>query len=412
MTAPQGWQKGSFRGVAFVTEQHEQSGGRRLVSHEFPQSEKPVLEDLGKKAGRFTLSCHIIGDGYMARADALSDALDAPGVGTLIHPWKGSMQVGVDNYSRTDSTTDGGIAIFSIDFLESGLPAVPQPANDTSANATAAANDAADAAPDQFAARFSVDGATAFVESAAAQLVSSAALVTSIQGGLLGGAGPALRAFQQGIGVLGGAGVLVRQALDLGLATVGLVQTLSVLGANPLARISAFGVLMDWGSDLPAVSGDTPARQLQSDNQAAFVQLVNLAASSELVRAVAGTRFDSYQDAVATRDRAADRLDALALRQADAGDDDGAAAYDDLRLALVRDVSARGGTLARLQTYTPATTEPALVIAHRLYGNPATVEADAAEIVARNRIAHPGFVQGGRPLQVLTPDSVIGTANG
>ncbi|PTS90230.1 hypothetical protein DBR17_01670, partial [Sphingomonas sp. HMWF008] len=54
--------------------------------------------------------------------------------------------------------------------------------------------------------------------------------------------------------------------------------------------------------------------------------------------------------------------------------------------------------------YTPATTEPALVIAARLYADPAQAEIRAAEIVARNRVVHPGFVPGGVALQVLTPD--------
>lgn len=412
MSAPDGWQKGSFRGVAFVSKGHGLSGGRRLAAHEFPQGEKPVLEDLGKKGGRFALDCHIIGDGYMARADALEDALWTAGVGTLIHPWKGSMQVGVDEFTRTDTTVDGGMAVFTIDFLESGLPAVPAPTKDTAAIAKDAANKAADDAPAHFDTAFSVTGATAFVEQAAADVVKYAALATSVQAGLMGGVGPALRAFQIGFDALGGASALVRNGLDLGLATVGLVQTLSSLGNSAGARISAFMSLLGFGEDLPPVDGATPARALQRGNQAAFVQLVNLAAAGELVRAVAGTGFASYQDAVGTRDAAAAKLERLAFRQADAGDDDGAAAYDALRAALVRDVTARGGSLARLQDYTPATTEPALVIAYRLYGDPAQVEAQADALVARNRVVHPGFVPGGQTLQIVTPANAIGTSNG
>jgi prophage DNA circulation protein len=182
-----------------------------------------------------------------------------------------------------------------------------------------------------------------------------------------------------------------------------------VIGSSTFGRAQAFRDLMDWGSDLEPVIGDTPARQLQRDNQAAIVQLVNLTASAELVRCLAGMTFVSYEDAVAARDDAADRLDALALRQADAGDDDGAEQYDALRRAMTADLTARGGTLARLRAYTPATTEPALVIAQRLYGEPATLIERAEEIIARNKVAHPGFVTGGVPLQVLSAE---GNANG
>lgn len=408
MSAPEGWQKGSFRGVPFRTEAHDMSGGRRGVVHEFPQGEKPVWEDLGRAARRYRIECHIVGADYPAGANALADALDAPGAGTLIHPWLGSMQVAVGDggWSRQDSAgEDGGIARFSIEFLETGLPAVPQPATDTGSAATAAADDAAAAAPGQFAKGFSIAKATAFVEKAAATVVTGAATLTAIQGGLMGGAGPALRAFQSGLSLLGGAGTLLRAPIDLGLAIVGLVQTLSVLGGGHGQRVRAFGALMDFGGDLDPVVGDTPARGQERANQAAIVQLVNLAASAELVRVLAGSSFASYEDAVAARDDAADRIARLELRQADAGDDDGAAQYASLRRAMVRDITARGGTLDRLQSHTPPATVPALVLAHRIYGDPAGVEARAAELVERNRIAHPGFVPGGQPLQILSSEA-------
>jgi prophage DNA circulation protein len=53
-------------------------------------------------------------------------------------------------------------------------------------------------------------------------------------------------------------------------------------------------------------------------------------------------------------------------------------------------------------------TQPALVLAQRLYGDPASVEARAAEIVARNKVRHPGFVPGGVALQVLSAEASHG----
>ncbi|PKP89103.1 MAG: hypothetical protein CVT77_18750 [Alphaproteobacteria bacterium HGW-Alphaproteobacteria-16] len=84
MSAPAGWQKGSFRGVPFVTREHEASGGRRLVSHEFPQADLPVLEDLGKRAKLFVLDCYVLGADHIDQANRLADALEAAGAGTLI----------------------------------------------------------------------------------------------------------------------------------------------------------------------------------------------------------------------------------------------------------------------------------------------------------------------------------------
>ncbi len=73
-----------------------------------------------------------------------------------------------------------------------------------------------------------------------------------------------------------------------------------------------------------------------------------------------------------------------------------------LRLAQLTDIHfgpfLRGADLARIVSSTPARTEPALLIAHRLYGD----ASRADEIIARNKIAHPLFVPGGTPLEVLS----------
>jgi prophage DNA circulation protein len=108
--------------------------------------------------------------------------------------------------------------------------------------------------------------------------------------------------------------------------------------------------------------------------------------------------FESYDEAVEIRDALADRLEQAAVGLADAGDDAGYEALSALRLAVVRDVTARGGSLARIYRYAPPSTEPALVTAHRLYGD----AGRAAEIVERNRVRHAGFVPGGETLEVLT----------
>lgn len=405
MAAPTGWQKGSFRGLAFVTEDHEISGGRRGVQHEFPQGEDPVWEDLGRQAKRFTLNCHFAGPDYLAPANAFEDALNAPGPGTLIHPWRGSMQVAVGGYSRRDSAVDGGQAQFSIDFLETGLPAVPPPAADSADSARADADRVLADAPDQLNARFSVDAVAAFVEDAAVTITRAAAIAVQVRAAITGGPAAVLGLIGRYADLLG-LPATVRDAVALGGTLIDLVQTLPLLSSIPASVIAALEPLLGFGDDLNVPVGATPARDVERANQAALVQIVNLAAAAEIVRAAASATFESYGEAVALRDRIANRLDALTLRQADAGDADGAAAYDRLRRALVRDITARGGTLARVQSYTPAHTEPAIVIAHRLYGPVGLVER-TAQLVARNRIVHPGFVRGGVALQVL-----IGGADG
>ncbi|WP_448660295.1 DNA circularization protein [Sphingomonas sp. CJ99] len=400
MIPPAGWQRGSFRGVPFFTEDHDEQGGRRGVLHEFPQAELPVWEDLGRAAGRFQINCHIVGDRYPADADALRVALSAPGPGTLIHPWYGSMQVAVENYSRRDSAIEGGQALFAISFLETGLPAVPAPADDTSAQAAAAANDAAAVAEEQLDEDWSIEQVTDFVDKAARDLTDALALAAQARAAIAGGPGAILALVDANADLLGLPDTL-RDGLKLGQSINRLVQTVATIAPSAERSLAAIEPLMAWGGDLDPVIGATPPREQERRNQAAIVQAVNLAAAAEAVRQIARIRFASYPDAVAVRDRVVERLDLLAVRQADRGDDAGSMAYDALRQAMVRDVTARGGSLARLKSITPGTTEPAIVIANRLYGA-AGVGDRADEIVTRNAVRHPNFVTGGAALEVLT----------
>lgn len=125
---------------------------------------------------------------------------------------------------------------------------------------------------------------------------------------------------------------------------------------------------------------------------------------------VALKAYPSYDEAVAVRDSIAGRLDRLALAAADRGDDDAAGAFDRLRLALARDISVRGASLARIYQLRLSASEPALVLAHRLYGGDndrrsreaVTLEERAETVVARNRIAHPSFVPAGVDIELLT----------
>ena len=73
-------------------------------------------------------------------------------------------------------------------------------------------------------------------------------------------------------------------------------------------------------------------------------------------------------------------------------------ALNDVRVSMINDISTRSADLAKTVSFTPKATLPALVIAHQLYGD-ATMEDT---IIDRNPIRHPGFIQGGEALEVLT----------
>lgn len=396
------YQRGTFRGAGFRSEGHERSGGRRVASFEFPGRDDPMTEDLGRRQRQFSIDCHVIGSDYRQGRDALLDALEANGPGLLVHPWHGQMMVNVLDFTTTETTEDGGICRFSITFVEAGQ-AVTAPVAAPSGQAAAQAADLhLAAAPAQFAARFSIDRAAGFIEQSAAGLVTGMAGVTQLAAGLQGGIGPTLRAFDAGLRALpGNLPGLLRSPLNLAHAIIGLVTTVSVLGASTRGRTSALTRMVEWEPSDAVLTPITPSRRIEADNRDALLWLFHSTAAAELVRATADAPFSSYDDAAAARDAIAGRLDVLALRSADRGADDLAGSYDGLRRALVRDIAARTPILARLYAIETIATEPTLVIANRHYGA-AGVAPRADDLAARNRVVHPGFVPGGRALSLVT----------
>jgi len=398
--------QGSFRGAPFKTEQREQSGGRRLALFELPFRDTPVGEDLGRRAREAQIDCHVIGPNYMDERDALVDALEAFGPGTFVDPWTGEqLQVFCEDYRYVESTDEGGMARFSIVFRESGVERPMSVDVDTASVSTSTASALSSALPGELAQRFSIDKAAGFVESAASDLVGAIATAAELSAATSGGLGQALRSFESGLRLLpGGTPALLRAPLSLGQTLVGLVASVSALSPQPRARLRALEPLARFGGAASPVMRTTPARNQQADNQDALIHIVRAAAGAELVAAVAQIRWTNQGDATATRDRIAAIFDAHALAAADAGEDLRAQQFDQLRTALARDIGARSAGLARGYRYTPRATEPALAIAQRLHGFGRGMEGQADAIVAMNRVRHPGFVRGGKALDIVATD--------
>jgi len=415
MTWRDEYQIGSFRGASFKTTSHEASGGRRNVIHELPGRDEPIVEDLGGAAATFSIEVFVAGAEYFSDREQLRAALDAPGPGTLVHPWLGQMQVSVLDWTLSESTEEGGIGRFSITFSEAGTPVAASQSADGQVLSIDAADFAIAAAPERFAASFDLDGWPSFVEEAAGSLVSGLAVLTQIRAGIGGGTGPALRAFETGLAALG-LGGLLRSPLALGHALVGLVQAVSLLGGPPRRRIAAFSSMIAYdpagdptliaGSGSAAISmvsvanAPTPARRREASNRDALVHLYRVAAAAELVRAVAGTSFISLDEAQAIRAATNQLLDDVMIVAADAGQDDRVADLDALRRAVVRDIGLRAPQLPALRDLPTRAAEPALVIANRLYGH-GSADTRAQDIVARNKVAHPAFVPAGTTLKVI-----------
>lgn len=113
-------------GVEFGVTDAEGEGGRRTVTHEFPQRDLPYVEDMGLATAKFTIQAFVLGSDYMDRRDKLKAALEKPGGGTLVHPWLGELQVAQGGpYKLRETAQDGGMAVFTLQFVRSDAPSNP-----------------------------------------------------------------------------------------------------------------------------------------------------------------------------------------------------------------------------------------------------------------------------------------------
>ncbi len=397
----------SFRGVEFEVDAHDHDFGRRTDVHEYALRAVPWVEDLGRAARAYSLDAYLIGPDYDLARDRLIAALEAEGPATLVHPWLGPVTVSCTTSSLRETIRRGGEAGFRLDFIEAGENAAPDAGEDTQALSI----DAADAAGDQAAAGLAGDFATAgrpgFV------LDAAAARVGGVADALEAATAPIRAATEKAGAFLRRAARLRVQVLSLAAAPgdlaselLGLVRDAAGLARTPAQALAALRPLMGFGSTLGAVLGLTPGRARERANQTRLIRFVRQAAAAECVRAVADLEFGSYDEAAAERDVMSEAIDTLAVEAADAGDDAAWLACEDLRRALVRDVTARGGSLARLTEVPIATDRPLLVVAHSLYGD----AGRAGELAQRNRVRHPGFIGAGTVLQALAQDGAV--ANG
>lgn len=378
--------RGSFRGAEFIAPDDDLELGRRTQVHEYPQRDLPYVEDLGRKARRFQLEVFVAGPDYMAARDALIAEIEKPGPGLLTHPYYGTLNVTVVEARVRQSSREGGKATFTLTCIEGGENIFPSTEVDTAATTAAAADAASTSAIAEFARRFSVEGLTGWsvtaLEDEVARTLSG---VTQLVGDVAGAIAAEIRA-----------------PYNMGGLIVGNIQQIASLAAEPREALRLYKGLFDAGADSPEIAATTATRRQQAQATAALQEFTRASAVIEACRAASESHFDASDDAMRARDELLDAIEArMEATDPVTGGPIGVELFDalrSLRAAMVQDLRVRGAKLPRITYHTPQATLPARVLAYRIYGDASRAE----EIVARNKIRHPGFVPGGVALEVLT----------
>jgi len=385
----------SYRGVPFHYLSVEDEGGRRLVQHLFPGRDDPEYDDLGAAPQNIRIDAYVLGHNFHIALQTLLAALQKKGAGTLVHPHFGRRQMRAHNWRVRHTTREGGIARLSIQFVPAGVKKFPSAALDSQQLSNSAAAAVMAVAKAEFLKEFSVDDAPQFVAAdALGKLDGVRAKLASINGRIAAVTQP-ITEFTQSVSRIGDeAAQLIRQPAELAAQLQG--AYLAVVKGLPNSiktALSFYTGFVDQDTDSSATS--TPSRARVQANSNALIKLQQASAVAAAVQSSSLASYDSQEQAQDVLEQVSAMMDVVEEQSSD----DVFLALRDLRAAMVEDVRRRGANLARVRTYTPIETTPALVLAYDLYGN----SDREVELLARNpSIDQPNFVPGGNALEVLS----------
>lgn len=120
---------GSYKGIEFFCVTHDQSGGRRIQKHQFPNRDKPYPEDLGREGEDISIKIICSGENYDLERNNLIKLFSSEGPGELIVPWLEATFVQHGKYSVRHSNKDGGYCEFTVNFTEMNNPSFPTSEN-------------------------------------------------------------------------------------------------------------------------------------------------------------------------------------------------------------------------------------------------------------------------------------------
>lgn len=402
-------QLASFRGVPFHVENESTPIGRRTQVHEYPQRNKPLVEDLGSKTRTIRLTAFVVGENCFERRDNLLQALDQEGQGVLIHPWFGKLEVTVAGDCQVShERREGGVVRFDLTFVEGGEKGYPAGVPNTARQL--------DNASDGL-----LDSLLSGYRSAMALVNAGRLHASALQNGLAG----VFQIIQQEFGQLSGLIGSVAALADMLTHAPNNFGTM--LGAqlssgrenfasfadsqrSMTAKVDAARSLLPDASTPPAITETGKALKAAHElvRDALLVDIVRDAAAMPAVLApmplpgvptieqqatspIQRPEVPVYDDVIALRAAVSATLWAAALTAPHAHFEQ----LEQVRKLLERHLGFVAASGVRLVSVTPKQSLPAVVLAYQRFAD----ASRAAEIVSRNRIAHPGFLPPA-PLQV------------
>lgn len=113
-------------GIKVFYQESTVNGGRKTITHEYPDTDTRYVEDLGKLEKTYNIDAVVNTNVSFSARDKLIKVLESAGIIPIVHPTFGKRNVVLKSYSLIDSTLTLGICKFSLVFEEASLNKMPQ----------------------------------------------------------------------------------------------------------------------------------------------------------------------------------------------------------------------------------------------------------------------------------------------
>jgi len=389
-------QPASFRGVSFEVAAAADEFGRATVIHTYPQGTGPYVEDLGDAGRTVEIQGFLYGSDYMARRDALEEAFRQEGPGELVHPWYGRLTVALAGPVKgTQTSADGGYYTFSAKFVRvdspssglSGKASLTSMVRSEASSVTGIAKDIANGIDIGKTTSWTVLQATRAVWN----FVHSTLTILNTDS--------KVTPFSEAVMALGASASEVTDStwlpgiVENGALGAEMAELVSKAAGAATADAMSLVRLAEAAPAFSAMTGLGASRAKAQDAQNVISSSWKMLAVSEACRAASETVPASSEDARALMDGVFDAVDSAML----IADDDAYSALQDLRAVTVRAMAAKAGGSPGVVTADVAVSMPSLAIVYALNG---TIDSED-DLITRNEIRHPGFVPGGRPVELI-----------
>jgi prophage DNA circulation protein len=380
-------QPASFRGAQFYVTSASTDGGRKVVTHEYPNTAMRTYEDLGQLQKTFSVEGIINGEGdaYFAMRDALLAALETKGSGPLVHPFFGNVTVVAKPYKLSENVGTLGLATISMNFETVNATVYPASTGSDLSAVVTKGQAVADAAGASISGNFTVPKLLSNITAAANKLtaiassIQSAASQVNAYSGEVATVSASITAFKDSVKSM------TQTPAIMAANITGAFDSLLSLAQTPAQALAMMTSLFGFGADDAAIAATTAPLAERAANNTLLNNSVNALALGVAYSVVPTQTFTTVEDIQKLQQTLDAQYNALP-----------ATLDPDVRSALA---NARDEVCAFLETASltawnvaqiTAPDIPATVLAYMYYAD--VTEADT--LISLNNTAEPTFMNG------------------